>query len=46
VARELGVSERTVYRKLREFGLRALTCGIVLPLSELIGDPGFLAFLA
>lgn len=46
VARELGVSERTIYRKLREFGLHALTCGIVLPLSELIGDPGFLAFLA
>ena len=33
-ARELGVSERTVYRKLREFGVGALAIGLLSRLPE------------
>ena len=46
VARELRVSERTIYRKLREFGLQALACGNILPLADMLGNWGFRALLA
>ena len=37
-AEELGVSERTVYRKLRELGLNALAVAVLLSLAELLTD--------
>ena len=46
VARELRVSERTVYRKLREFGLHSLACAVILPLAEVLSDLGALWALA